>query len=359
MMDLATTDRFENELLALTADDQSKMSAIAEKLNALDASTIVDFGRDVATHTSEYTDKLLSFANKEDLEAIGTKLTEIVVTAKMINLNGFKTRSNLPVIGPLINRFRLTKEKLSMQFESSRSQIEILMNEVSTSQQQLKDSNQDLEFMFSSVIEEFKLYALHIQAAKQRLAEWHVKIEDMTRTVSGSDDAQLLNDMHNNAAFLDKRIADLQAIQHSALQTLPIIRLMQQGNIELIEKFYSIKSVVLPSWKRQFVLALSLNQQKNGAALACAIDDATNAIMKDIADMLNQNAISTARSNQRLSIDVDTLKYVQDKLIATVEDVIKVQRTGLSERRKVESQLANMREDLNKRLTRQEAKSAA
>lgn len=359
MMPVTKNDGLANEIAALSEVDQNKLAELTERLNALDASTIVDFGRDVAAHTSEYTDKLLSLANKDDLEAIGSKLTEIVVTAKQINLNGLKNRSNLPVVGPLINRFRMTKEKLSLQFESSRSQVEILMNEVSTSQKQLADSNRDMDFMFNAVMEEYKLYEVHIQAGKRRRSEWESQLEDMKKTVGGSDLAQNISDMSANISFLDKRIADLQAIQHSALQSLPIIRLMQQGNLELIEKFQSVQSIILPSWKRQFVLALSLNQQKNGVALACAIDDATNAMLKDIANMLHQNAVSTAKSNQRLSIDIDTLKYVQDKLVTTVEEVIKAQRTGISDRRKVESQLTTMREDLNSRLRRQETQSAA
>ncbi|MNI89652.1 TelA-like protein [compost metagenome] len=51
-------------------------------------------------------------------------------------------------------------------------------------------------------------------------------------------------------------------------------------------------------------------------------------------------------------IDVDTLQKVQATLIQTVEDVIKIQREGVAQRKAAEKEIQGMRLDLQKRLGR-------
>ena len=93
--------------------------------------------------------------------------------------------------------------------------------------------------------------------------------------------------------------------------------------------------------------------------LATTIDDATNDLLRRNADLLHRNSVETARANQRLVIDVDTLKQVQSTLIKTVEDVIKIQQDGVSQRRAAEKQIEAMRTDLQAKLTRNGAREAA
>lgn len=151
---------------------------------------------------------------------------------------------------------------------------------------------------------------------------------------------------------LDKRIGDLTALQQSAMQSLPTIRMIQANNQMLVDKFHTIREITVPAWKRQFMLALTLNEQRNAVQLATKIDDTTNDLLKRNAELLHRNSVETAKANQRLVIDVDTLQKVQATLIQTVEDVIKIQREGVAQRKAAEKEIQGMRLDLQKRLGR-------
>lgn len=142
--------------------------------------------------------------------------------------------------------------------------------------------------------------------------------------------------------MLDKRIADMRVLQHSALQTLPMIRLVQTNNSMLIEKFHTVKELTLSAWKRQFIL--SLQEQRHAVQLTDSIDNATNAFLKANAQLLKTNTLATAKSNQRMVIDVSTLQDVQDTLLSTVQEVIKINQDGLKQRASVADQLSQMRE---------------
>src|SRR5690606_39451352 len=86
-----------------------------------------------------------------------------------------------------------------------------------------------------------------------------------------------------------------------AMQSLPTIRMIQANNQALIDKFHTIREITVPAWKRQFMLAITLNEQQNAVQLATHIDDTTNDLLKRNADLLHRNSVETARANQRRS----------------------------------------------------------
>ena len=69
------------------------------------------------------------------------------------------------------------------------------------------------------------------------------------------------------------------------------------------------------------------------------------------ADLLHKNAVSTAKSSQRLPIDVKTLEHVQNMLIKTVNDFSRIQQEGEKDRAVVSKQLESMQERLKLQFT--------
>ena len=150
--------------------------------------------------------------------------------------------------------------------------------------------------------------------------------------------------------LIDKRVSDLQVLQHAADQTLPMIRLIQANAIQLIEKFSAVRDITIPMWRNQFAIQLSLADQRNAVELANAIDDASNELMRKNAELVHSTAVGTARANQRSVIDIETLRTVNETLIRTVEEVREIHREGMARRRQLSTELVDMREDLEKRL---------
>ncbi|MEF9993025.1 MAG: toxic anion resistance protein, partial [Acinetobacter sp.] len=146
---------------------------------------------------------------------------------------------------------------------------------------------------------------------------------------------------------LEKRVSDLQVLQQSAMQTLPMIRIIQSNNLMLVDKFYAIKNITLPAWKNQISLAISLQEQQNSVQLAKAIDDTTNELLRRNAELLHQNSVDTAKANQRSVIDVETLEHVQNTLINTVNDVIQIQKEGMQKRAEATLRLRALQDNLN------------
>ncbi|WP_425953323.1 toxic anion resistance protein [Ralstonia pseudosolanacearum] len=337
--------------LGLTEADLPAITDLATRIDASNPLSISQFGREVSEHTSKYADQLLEQINNKDLGDSGAKLTQIVLSAKSLGRHALSDRrSRIPVVGPIIDRFRQTKDKCVAHFQTTREQIDGLIGEVTQTQGGLQDRVGDLETMFTSVKEEHRLLGIHIAAGKIKLDEMRSHVDGMRTQDLSPALSQDISDMQMMISNLDKRIGDLQVIQHSALQTLPEIRMIQADNLALVEKFHTIKELTVPMWKRQFTLALSLNEQKNAVELAGAIDDATNEFAVRQAELLKKNSVATAKANQRLVIDVSTLERVNQTLISTVEEVVKVHQDGQKNRRQLEGRLLEMRGELKTKL---------
>ncbi len=344
--------------LGLQDSDAGDVRQVAQKIQPSNPASVSEFGRAVAEHTSRYADSLLDQVRNRDLDEAGVKLTQVVNIARSLNVGPLSDkRSRLPVIGPLLDKFRLRTSNLMSQFDTTRSQIEALIEEVKTTQTNIQQRNAGLEDMFSSVRDEHRLLGIHIAAGRLRLDELRELAQEQ-RSDIGNDPGrvQALSDLDAVIANLDKRIGDLVALQHSAMQSLPTIRMVQAANTMLVDKFHTIREITVPAWKRQFMLSLTLNEQKNAVQLATHIDNTTNDLLKRNAELLHRNSVETAKANQRLVIDVETLKDVQNTLIKTVEDVIKIQQSGVAQRKNAERQIEAMRADLHARLTRNPGK---
>lgn len=338
--------------LGLHASDAAEILSVAQRINLDAPSTVAEFGRDVAEHTSQYADSLLDQVQNTDLDDAGAKLAQVVSVARALNLGPLSNqRSRIPVIGGFLDKLRLKGGDLMGRFDTTRVQIEKLLTEVQTTQVGLVERNRSLESMYSAVVEEHRMLGIHVVAGRLRLHDLAAHSEEL-RSLVGNDPSKLqrLADHDTLIANLEKRVSDLTVLQQNAFQSLPSIRIIQSNNQLLIDKFHTIREVTVPAWKRQFVLLLSLNEQRNAVDLADTIDNTTNDLLKSNAALLHRNSVETAKANQRLVIDVDTLQKVQNTLIQTVDDVLKIQREGVQKRADATKQIEAMRRDLQARL---------
>lgn len=341
--------------LGLEENDQAEVLALADGMDLSQRDALFRFGRDAAQHSASYADQMLSQVRSVEVEGLGVKLTEIVTSAQSLNLHALgEKKSRVPLVGGWIDKIRQGKDELVNQFSSVKSNIERLMDEVSVMQSGLQARIASLDEGFDAVKTEYRQLGLHIAAAQMaqnrlRQAVSAGQEKSQLGQLNGLQ-SQMLHDQIAGEGLLEKRIADMRVLQHSALQTLPMIRLVQTNNTLLIEKFHTVKELTLPAWKRQFMLALSLSEQRNAVNLARTIDDATNAFLKENAQLLKQNTVATAQSNQRMVIDIATLQDVQNTLLSTVQEVIKINQEGAKQRAGVADQLSQMREQLRLQL---------
>ena len=334
--------------IGLQQDDFNAVLAARKELAEINHNAVAEYGKNIATQTSGYTDELLNLVQNKDLDETGQKLNQVVQVAQQLNTSSIlNKKKNSGFFGGLMSKIKGAKNNIDMHFNTTKEQIDTLVKEIEKSQSGLKARVDTLDRMFNGVQSEYKQLGVYIAAGTLKQDEIQQEISTLTSQAQDQTTTQRVYDLNHLANNLEKRVSDLQVLQQSAMQTLPMIRIIQSNNLMLVDKFYAIKNITLPAWKNQISLAISLNEQKNSVQLANTIDDATNDLLKRNADLLHQNSVDTAKANQRSVIDIETLEHVQNTLIKTVNDVIQIQKEGMQKRAEATTRLRSLQDNLN------------
>ena len=333
--------------IGLNVEDFNEVVNAHKDLANINHTAVAEYGKNIAAKTASYTDELLDLVKNKDLDVTGQKLNEVVQVAQQLNTSSILNKSKSSgFIGNILNKFKGAKQSFDQHFNTTKEQIDGLVKEIETSQTGLKARVEVLDRMFNGVQDEYRQLGIYIAAGKIKQQEVQQNIVTLSALEQNPQTNQKVYDLNHLANNLEKRVSDLQVLQQSAMQTLPMIRIIQSNNMMLVDKFYAIKNITLPAWKNQISLAISLHEQRNSVQLANTIDDATNDLLKRNADLLHQNSVDTAKANQRSVIDIETLEHVQNTLIKTVNDVIQIQKEGMQKREEASTRIKALQSNL-------------
>lgn len=333
--------------IGLNVEDFNEVVNAHKDLANINHTAVAEYGKNIAAKTASYTDELLDLVKNKDLDVTGHKLNEVVQVAQQLNTSSILNKSKSSgFIGNILNKFKGAKQSFDQHFNTTKEQIDGLVKEIEISQTGLKARVEVLDRMFNGVQDEYRQLGIYIAAGKIKQQEVQQNIVTLSALEQDPQTNQKVYDLNHLANNLEKRVSDLQVLQQSAMQTLPMIRIIQSNNMMLVDKFYAIKNITLPAWKNQISLAISLHEQRNSVQLANTIDDATNDLLKRNADLLHQNSVDTAKANQRSVIDIETLEHVQNTLIKTVNDVIQIQKEGMQKREEASTRIKALQSNL-------------
>ncbi|OBT27975.1 hypothetical protein BCT35_23595 [Vibrio lentus] len=345
-------DDYKRDLSEADMNPQEVFDRVVSQLNQVDIYSsrgIANLGQESAEKISQYSDSMLSQVRTKDLEEMGENLNQVVGLAKGVDLSGLIGKDSF--FGKIISKFRQTKESILAQFNSVSTQLDRVIKEINTQQNRLQERSGQLDAVFSQNIAQYKALTEAIIYGESRRLLLQDKIESLANELNSEEHsplkAQELSDLQACENRIEKRVHDLKSLQMLALQTAPMIRMVQNNNITLVEKFNNIKTLTIPSWKKQFTLAISMLEQKKSLELATKIDDATNDLIRKNADLLRQNTLQTAQANQRSVVDIETLEHVQNTLISTLQDVVSIEKEGARTRKEADEKMVQMKSELS------------
>lgn len=323
---------------------------------AMSQDDISNFGADIQQNVSNFTDSILQNVKTQNTGEIGDGLVKIVNTARQFNISDLnQTSSNVPFIGKFIDKIKASRNNVESKFNSLSDQIEHVVKELDTAVVGLQARNNVLEEVYVNNMAEFKDLENIIHSGKSLLETENARYAQQLATFQASGEIspeknQLFSDWNASIKRFEKRLYDLESIKAMALQTMPEIRLIQNNNRMLIEKFNTAKTLTIPQWKKQFIIGVALNEQKVATQLANTVDNATNEFYKKNAELLGQNSIESAKINQRAIIDIESLEFMHNTLINTFSELTKIEAEGQEKRKQNSKKLEEMSKDLHAKL---------
>ena len=213
-----------------------------------------------------------------------------------------------------------------------------------------------LDRMYEMNLAYFKELTMYILAGKKRLEkERSTTLVELTEKAKASglpEDAQAANDFSSMCDRFEKKLYDLELTRMISIQMAPQIRLIQNNDSMLSEKIQSTIVNTIPLWKSQMIISLGLAHSSQAMDAQRAVTDMTNDLLKKNAKALHQGTVDIAKESERGIVDIETLTETNKELIATLDEVQRIQDEGREKRRAAEAELAKIEGELREKLIR-------
>ncbi|MDY4972474.1 MAG: toxic anion resistance protein, partial [Erysipelotrichaceae bacterium] len=96
--------------------------------------------------------------------------------------------------------------------------------------------------------------------------------------------------------------------------------------------------------------ALGVSHSQQAMKAQNEVTNMTNELLKKNAETLKMATIETAKESERGVVDIETLQHTNQQLIATLDEVVKIQTEGRAKREEAQKELVKIEQELNKKL---------
>ena len=338
------------ELEKLSPAEQAAVKEFSKKIDILNTEQVLNYGSAAQKNISEFSDSALSAVRTKDLGEVGDMLSNLVVELKGMNFDPEQKKG----LRGLFNKTRQDLASVKAQYDKAEVNVDKIVEELEKHEVVLLKDISMMDRMYDKNQEYMKELTMYIIAGKLKIQELReVELPEMQRKAKESglpEDAQAANDFANMIGRFEKKIHDLELTRTISLQMSPQIRLIQNNDTLMSEKIRSSIVNTIPLWKSQMVLGLSMYHSEEAMKAQREVTDVTNQLLESNAKKLHQGSVNVARESERGIVDIETLKKTNLELIATLDEVRKIQDEGRAQRLQAEEELGRIEGQLKQKL---------
>lgn len=334
---------------ALSKSEKQQVEDFSKQIDITSTSTIIQYGAAAQKKIANFSDTALANVTTKDLGEVGATLTSLVN-----ELKGFNTKEEEKGFFGLFKKASNSIGQLKTKYDSAEKNVDKIVDILQDHQVTLLKDISLLDQLYERNQVNTKELTMYILAGYKKLNE--VKINELPQlkvkaeTSGSQDDAQAYNDMVNSVDRFEKKLHDLELTRMVSIQMGPQIRLIQNNDTLMTEKIQSTLVNTIPLWKSQIVLALGIHHSKEAMQAQNEVSKMTNELLKNNAKTLHMATVETAKESERGIVDIETLENTNRELIATLDDVLKIQQEGREKRAAAEVKLVSIENELKSKL---------
>ena len=345
--------QFNAQVESLTPEERQQIDTIKDSIDLVNSNAIVQYGSGAQKNIANFSNSVLSTVKSTDPTVAGDLLNDLVKRVKAFEDENDEDKgffASLPVVGSLFKK----GEALTKSYTTLAVQIDKIQAGLDNQKMTLMKDIAMFDGLYDKNLEYFKQLQLYIQAGEEKIQELNQttipKLEAQAQVSDNPMAVQVVQDFKDAVSRFEKKVHDLKISKTIAIQTAPQIRIIQNNDKILVDRIQSAIYNTIPLWKNQMVLALGLGRQKEALEMQQAVSNTTNELLKRNAAMLKQNSHDTAVENERSIVDIETVKQVNEDLISTIEDTLRIQQEGRQKRQAAEAELVQIEDRLREAL---------
>ena len=338
------------DLSSLSEAEQAAVREFSEKIDVLNSEQVMNYGGSAQKNISEFSDAALASVRTKDLGQVGGMLGDLVVELKGLNFDAEEKKGFLG----LFKKGQQSLASLKAQFDKAEVNVDKIVDSLQKHEVVLLKDIAMMDKMYDKNEEYMKELTMYILAGKLKIEHLRqVELPEYIKKANESglpEDAQAANDFANMIGRFEKKIYDLELTRMISVQMAPQIRMVQNNDTLMAEKIRTSIVNTIPLWKNQMVMAMSLHHSEQAMKAQREVTDVTNALLQKNAQTLHQGSVAIAKETERGIVDIETLKKTNQELIATLDEVRKIQDDGRARRQSAEAELARIEDQLKEKL---------
>ncbi|MBQ3760392.1 MAG: toxic anion resistance protein [Clostridia bacterium] len=321
-----------------------------EKTDIKETADVFAFGSEIQGDLSHFSDTALAKVKAKDLGEVGDMISNLVVQLKGFTVDEKQKKGFFSWFKKKVNRIELLKTR----YDAAATNVDEIVKALNSHKVTLLNDVVLLDELYDENLKYFKTLTVYIGMGKQKLEEFRktevAEAVALAQRTNLPEDAQAAKDLNDKADRFEKKLYDLELTRNISIQMAPQIRLLQSSDTVMVEKIQSTIVNTIPVWKSQMVMALGIEHSQQAMEAQQAVTNLTNELLKKNAESLHMATVETAKAAERGIIDIETLTYTNQKLIDTMDEVLRIQNEGREKRREAEQTLRNIEQELKAKL---------
>jgi uncharacterized protein YaaN involved in tellurite resistance len=324
---------------------------LAEKIDVKDQIAVLEFGKETATGISTFSDRMLATIKNSNLEKSTTLVNNLNKIMDRFDPKEFMEEEKKGgFLKRMFSRSKEQLERLLSKYDSMTKEVDAVHHEITKYEVEMKRNTVELEKMYDENLNYFQNLSEHVAAIDVKLEQLQPQLPALqARAAEGDQEALFeLETVQRGMELLENRKYDLEMAQQVSFQAAPQIRLMQQGNNQLIAKINSAFVTTIPIFKQGLVHAVTIHRQKLVSDSMAELDKRTNEMLIKNAENIRQNSVNIARQSGAPSISIETVESTWQTIMAGIQETKQIQEETVRAREEGRQRLEKLQLDYEK-----------
>lgn len=326
-----------------------EVDALVSTIEIYNLESIVSFGSHVAEEISRASDVVLSSMDMKQLDESSEMLN---VLSKIMSKFDIEEITQEPgFFGKLFGNFRKQLDKILSKYHTMGEEVDKIYVQLKQYEAEIKQSNRKLDQMFECNVNYYHDLVKYILAGEQGCKEIEAYIAQREADMAATGDMSIqfeVQSLQHALQMLEQRTQDLRIAENVAMQSIPMIKMIEFSNMNLVRKINSAFIITLPVFKQSLAQAIMLKRQRVQAEAISALDEKTNEMLiKNARNAAEQSKI-TARMAAGSSIKVETLETTWRTIVNGIEETKQIQENLRTQRVEEQKRLENIKDEFNR-----------
>lgn len=334
-------------------DIDNNLNDIIEKVSIDNLDSIIYFGQESTKGITEIADSILKVMEKNDVQGSSNMLSELNKIMNKFDIVDFKDKEP-SFLEKMFNKTKNNINELLKKYEIMGSEIDKVYIELKKYEAEINSTNTVLDNLYLNNMSNYKEIERYISAGKIIIDKFKNqelgKLKNIADETNEDIDRLKQKNMEDAILLLEQKVFDLELAKNVLIQSLPQIKMIQQGNYNLIRKINSAFVVTLPIFKQGLIQAIAIKRQGIQIKAMQTLDEKTNELLLKNADNLSiQSKLATELAGSSF-VNIETLEKTWNTIIKSIDETKTMEEELRQKRIDGESRLKLLQSEYSEKL---------